>query len=102
MRISDWSSDVCSSDLQQPSRPLVPKDWWEADYPPVSEQPEAIRPVVREDFAQQRISNEARRQREAQQRKQQETVMLQKEEPVVRTEERRVGKESVRTFRSRW
>src|SRR3546814_14212989 len=82
LRISYWSSYVCSSDLaypgpstteQQPSRPLVPKDWWEADYPPVSEQPEAIRPVVREDFAQQRISNEARRQREAQQRKQQET-----------------------------
>ncbi|HEY9560621.1 MAG TPA: hypothetical protein VIR29_07535 [Anseongella sp.] len=72
-----------STTEQQPSRPLVPKDWWEADYPPVSEQPEAIRPVVREDFAQQRISNEARRQREAQQRKQQETVMLQKEEPVV-------------------
>src|SRR3546814_5875929 len=64
MRISDWSSDVCSSDL------------------------EAERPHARPHVAQlERLAHGAAAMRQHR---------------VVRSEERRVGKECVSTCRSRW
>src|SRR3546814_2117748 len=65
MRISDWSSDVCSSDLRyfSGSRELLAKDW-------------ASRPFHR------KIAENLAR--------------------LIRSEERRVGKECVSTCRSRW
>src|SRR3546814_9933001 len=84
MRISDWSSDVCSSDLFAPDcilRPSLPhwqnraQYWWLLD-------------VSRgfEDVAE-RCSDQ---------------IDHGDEGMGVRSEERRVGKEWVSTFRSRW
>src|SRR3546814_5706727 len=72
MRISDWSSDVCSSDLQQPSffskKPIGKNEFFLE---------------IKKSYAlkalQQNIKN-----------------------TVFRSEERRVGKECVSTCRSRW
>src|SRR3546814_18942996 len=85
MRISDWSSDVCSSDLPRPVR-----------------QDETQRPDdMRRDAPQhlallQRLAHQA------------EFIMLEVTQPAMdqlgrgRSEERRVGKECVSTCRSRW
>src|SRR3546814_17060544 len=69
MRISDWSSDVCSSDLVQPRRPG----------PAASEAPPP-RPRHSSRWGLHRRPAASRD----------------------RSEERRVGKECVSTFRSRW
>src|SRR3546814_7258737 len=74
MRISDWSSDVCSSDLE-PSRPPV----WAAG--PVG----CTRP--RGDDMMVLLQSDGNRSRHGGHR---------------RTDERRVGKECVSTCRSRW
>src|SRR3546814_1459680 len=80
MRISDWSSDVCSSDLaiEQPPRRFVTRI-----------------------FDRQRIDLERRIDR-------QPVLRLHFAQPTIaiaqfgRSEERRVGKECVSTCRSRW
>src|SRR3546814_10762439 len=69
MRISDWSSDVCSSDLM-PSRLTRFCSTWSRIAPSTT-------PTI--------VPSPPRR-----------------EHPPSRTEERRVGKECVRTCRSRW
>src|SRR3546814_7034302 len=72
MRISDWSSDVCSSDL----RMLAPAAW---DVPEHSRRlplPPRPRPLLQ--------------------------APLLYTFPVIRSEERRVGKECVSTCRSWW
>src|SRR3546814_10888426 len=73
MRISDWSSDVCSSDLQ--GGPLVGvqelKQWHFGQQANHGRHADSSSPVTRE-------------------------------APDVRSEERRVGKECVSTCRSRW
>src|SRR3546814_9734473 len=76
MRISDWSSDVCSSDL-----------------PP---QPCALCPVANHDLAAvvaERSDGEESRCR---------NIDLRDDVTILRSEERRVGKECVSTCRSRW
>src|SRR3546814_3111261 len=73
MRISDWSSDVCSSDLYD--RLLNELKQIEADNPDLITPPRAVaRPAVRA------------------------TALA----APARSEERRVGKECVSTCRSRW
>src|SRR3546814_3421140 len=84
MRISDWSSDVCSSDLHQrgSSPPLQPRPYQaghnrrDGDKPP----PPAVRPCDQRSAGGFPPSDGA----------------------AARSEERRVGKECVSTCRSRW
>src|SRR3546814_3863758 len=93
MRISDWSSDVCSSVLEQPFASL--------DH--------CFAQVVREDFA------EDDEQQDGQDHhghaavveavhlaKESEAKATGADQPHDRSEERRVGKECVSTCRSRW
>src|SRR3546814_7459428 len=81
MRISDWSSDVCSSDLYQPMNVNF------GLFPPLAED---VRKKDRKLGYTQRAGAKL-----AEWIKQAEGV-------VARSEERRVGKECVRTGRSRW
>src|SRR3546814_1017233 len=83
MRISDWSSDVCSSDLGDELRRVVRLPRARR---PLDEEVAfvAAREVAAEDRAQRRVA--ARVLREARER----------------SEERRVGKECVSTCSSRW
>src|SRR3546814_11816199 len=98
MRISDWSSDVCSSDLES--------EWWRGgDVAPIAP-PSSLRAATspslrgREDrdafsFVQPAFSTLT-------------TFVVASDRRVpmggvrMRSEERRVGKEGVRTCRSRW
>src|SRR3546814_12784777 len=94
MRISDWSSDVCSSDLVHDENGDVHPDERDADE--AEEQHEAARPQIGEVVE----DTEPDRQHEAPQRTDHA------DEPADRTdgrsEARSVGKEWVRTCRSRW
>src|SRR3546814_17060439 len=85
MRISDWSSDVCSSDLSVPRscrchRDEPPRQLRGTDWLPSGSAPRPIRPTWRR--------SRWWRHRSARSRP--------------RSEERRVGKECVSTCRSRW
>src|SRR3546814_15283120 len=95
MRISDWSSDVCSSDLLHTMAPIIPEIIGvdEAGDPALDERADAyiggvagadhVRIIVAEADAIGSIADlEA--------------------EQMIRSEERRVGKEWVSTCRSRW
>src|SRR3546814_20858161 len=97
MRISDWSSDVCSSDLQRRAGALVDHHYVRrrADLPAVAVVEVAQRLLVHEVD---RVAEglEARLQTEGGGRR---AVVL---TDGVRSEERRVGKECVSTCRSRW
>src|SRR3546814_2201383 len=77
MRISDWSSDVCSSDLRAPVRPNG--NW-------------VIRDVERWLFAPTVAVKEAMT----------ANIAAPAKMDMARSEERRVGKECVSTCRSRW
>src|SRR3546814_7722258 len=77
MRISDWSSDVCSSDLHEGPRIDAELD----GEPGGDRRQQDRRGVVAHDLGERRGEEVDRRQR---------------------SEERRVGKECVRTSRSRW
>src|SRR3546814_6920262 len=75
MRISDWSSDVCSSDLYVVADGrLIPTDWWQVIFNPSF--PYRLAHMVAAAYL--------------------ATALF-----VVRSEERRVGKECVSTCRSR-
>src|SRR3546814_5412129 len=87
MRISDWSSDVCSSDHRQIMAPVINRMTWTvvravddalmcADWLPLGDDLEAIGIDAQADSA---IGERGRR-----------------------SEERRVGNECVSTWRSRW
>src|SRR3546814_6804406 len=89
MRISDWSSDVCSSDL--PAPPLADRREGRRDEIPVLllQHPMPVGGLV------ERPAGIRRRRRLA-------LLALALAVPVPRSEERRVGKECVSTCRSRW
>src|SRR3546814_3947279 len=91
MRISDWSSDVCSSDL--PGAQLV--DRLHAGLVAEDHQ----RRVARQDPDQEEHDREHREQRHDGEAEASEDEAA---HPVTRSEERRVGKECVSTCRSRW
>src|SRR3546814_14287831 len=96
MRISDWSSDVCSSDLQ-PGNDLGRGEgcWRKADH----ESGERARQAGK-DHARQRKENQASRPpRQKGQQGHADGCAGQREE---RSEERRVGKGCVSTCKSRW
>src|SRR3546814_12715452 len=90
MRISDWSSDVCSSDLfldaqlAARQRQLQDADQKRADF-----NAQYLGSLPGTGSLQDRI-NAARSQ------------LAQVDSDLARSEERRVGKECVSTFRSRW
>src|SRR3546814_19253126 len=83
MRISDWSSDVCSSDL-----PAL-----HARMPPVQNLPQPEIEPVHLDPVDPGPGRDARRH---------QPVQLSGKADLSRSEERRVGKECVSTCRSRW
>src|SRR3546814_7010200 len=86
MRISDWSSDVCSSDLRAPRGSTSPK-------------PRATAPLARGRPA--RDPEDRRRGPKADVVAPSDSKPAPKRRPG-RSEERRVGKECVSTCRSRW
>src|SRR3546814_16035404 len=90
MRISDWSSDVCSSDLETPQRPA-------SNLPPLSLHiPEPrYRPGDTRDFGDIEVPAVAATPRPGEATKHEAMREL-------RSEERRVGKECVGKCRSRW
>src|SRR3546814_7860637 len=86
MRISDWSSDVCSSDLEALARlrnmiGQIP-DWatLQSFLPPDMDDPFTMRSAIASTF----------------------NASLEMAKQGLRSEERRVGKEGVSTCRSRW
>src|SRR3546814_3635846 len=83
MRISDWSSDVCSSDLLAAARKLLRWSWAAGLRRPLLGARRAVRP-----HGQHHVVHVEVARREA--------------PGVGRSEERRVGKECVSTCRSRW
>src|SRR3546814_16223388 len=86
MRISDWSSDVCSSDLEDRQRPLpTPKD--RSKCPSSKKSRRRFPPPARRPGRALRQGGPAR---------------CFSGRGWLRPEERRVGKEGVRTCRSRW
>src|SRR3546814_15842443 len=96
MRISDWSSDVCSSDLRAKPHQHRGDTEQEAKIPDPVDQ-ECLE--IGEDCA--RLLEP-----ETDQQVRHQTYRFpaeeQLQEVVARSEERRVGKECVSTFRSRW
>src|SRR3546814_11498886 len=99
MRISDWSSDVCSSDLRadflQPKPVASDGDDGAARFRRVAEAPVRPRdPVAELDLAL-GIAGEAGRADQARR-------AVGAAEAEERSEARRVGQECVRTFRYRW
>src|SRR3546814_10977506 len=110
MRISDWSSDVCSSDLlREPVVPYVEPDVTAATRRPVSPEQRAYSELRRAMVRARQINiKQVRRYRDAylavgQQIRSEELPIDSVEDlvMVLRSEERRVGKECVSTFRSR-
>src|SRR3546814_11707835 len=101
MRISDWSSDVCSSDLAKGRDPMPRGARARHDVASQVRRPAAWKALhgvchhcrhsqrLRRHLRHQRLRCRARRRTPA-------------GEPVCRSEERRVGKECVSTCRSRW
>src|SRR3546814_3741009 len=85
MRISDWSSDVCSSDLQGEGREVDPDRARRRPLADDEVEMEILHGGI-EHFLDRRG----------------EPVDLVDEQHVARSEERRVGKECVSTCRSRW
>src|SRR3546814_19668924 len=98
MRISDWSSDVCSSDLQldalerfvahsAAAAPIVPGDRYHFDYPRLLADLARVRTGIQSHLTPSRA---------------QPRDLAELAGEYRRSEERRVGKECVRTGRSRW
>src|SRR3546814_2641194 len=86
MRISDWSSDVCSSDLRSRIDELLDLEWLERPHEvaaAVDIDGLILRLVLAAEVEEGRQMHDAR-------------------DAATRSEERRVGKECVSTCRSRW
>src|SRR3546814_10953105 len=99
MRISDWSSDVCSSDLRLPEGSMSYLNYSDRlNQLPLSvigtALGTAILPQISRYIAQDEPHRAARVQGQA--------VELSMLRCLPRSEERRVGNECVSTFRSRW
>src|SRR3546814_17977753 len=92
MRISDWSSDVCSSDLAGAREPIGDARVNDAQPPDRAEQPERAAPRCLDQPA---IGSGKRRQLAAPDVDADQYLRL-------RSEERRLGKECVSTCRSWW
>src|SRR3546814_8763764 len=98
MRISDWSSDVCSSDLKIVRQLVV----LEVVHHGTILQHRCIKDVIPHIAAGCRKSVPERRQAHSHVLPAVPQTLYQPKQPAVRSEERRVGKECVSTCRSRW
>src|SRR3546814_4744260 len=99
LRISDWSSDVCSSDLLPPdySIELLDLAFDMSDIPLKDEVVKRIRKINgQSDEGEETPEALAKRQAENEERQ------LAMRERLARSEERRLGQECVSTFRTRW
>src|SRR3546814_18896135 len=94
MRISDWSSDVCSSDLQAISRTLKREQLLQD----LRAQAGVARAAMMHQAARHRIAWSF----QVAQGRTNEAVLLAATAGDIRSAERRVGKEGVSTGRSRW
>src|SRR3546814_17210818 len=95
MRISDWSSDVCSSDLVTAIGSSSTDARQHDDFPCLGQLARPVRleyPIDREMHTRRGDGGETGR----------EPLQLADQIEQVSTEERRVGKECVSTCRSRW
>src|SRR3546814_12618807 len=99
MRISDWSSDVCSSDLL----PIIPQHWRVEVKPKTATQFKVVKALLAK-ATQLVIATDADREGELIAREIIELCGYRGpiERLWLRSEERRVGKECVSTSRSRW
>src|SRR3546814_12588295 len=95
MRISDWSSDVCSSDLIEQAHQDMEAAQRQQDYARMSEIQYGKLPELEKQIA-------AAQAAETQDFKLLQDKVTAEEIAEVRSEERRVGKECVGTCRSRW
>src|SRR3546814_15782353 len=95
MRISDWSSDVCSSDLNEQGKPKIAR----------------LRLIRHDHLRQQKaVCNRSQQRPECKTEEPARLPLLRRTQAYFernrtqqdRTEERRVGKECVSTCRSRW
>src|SRR3546814_16303419 len=91
MRISDWSSDVCSSDLVEGQRVEAGKVLFRID-------PEPFEVALQQ--AEARLKNEQALLRQAERSWARVSTLY--KDRAVRSEERRVGHECVSTCRYRW
>src|SRR3546814_15444814 len=102
MRISDWSSDVCSSDLGQ-----LGGDRADLDPVPIQVQGKSIRPICHfevadaKDYLSRRPPNMKNEYGEMNAIENHGVKCVEVESRGIRSEERRVGKECVITCRSR-
>src|SRR3546814_11623861 len=102
MRISDWSSDVCSSDLTQQSKGDTLQKRKSVELHKLFEEKKRLR----DDEAKKKFEDEEKRKEEEERKKtEKEKASWQCAKCTVmndRSEERRVGTECVSTCRSRW
>src|SRR3546814_13546997 len=102
MRISDWSSDVCSSDLLRRGDQLR-----EAIGMPTGQNAQMLASLARERLRNRQLFENADLDRAfmdalEKYRRPSDVVVVRATRSGVRSEERRVGKECVSTCRSRW
>src|SRR3546814_15574535 len=113
MRISDWSSDVCSSDLSRDEIAEVAREYWDAGVrhivalrgdPPVQGEKFAAHPEGYANAAEltEGLLKVAPFEISVAAYPECHPEALSPDSDVQRSEERRVGKECVRTCRSRW
>src|SRR3546814_16105949 len=104
MRISDWSSDVCSSDLKHPTIHSLMSGPW--DIMMVFELPRGMAMLDShnppERTAWEAAFEKVAGSKEAAEKLVAEANTIETDRLVVRSEERRVGQEGVSTCRSRW
>src|SRR3546814_13248608 len=101
MRISDWSSDVCSSDLENYCRNLPPETYLLGDQErTIAMSLELYIDSLVDDYLQQKELQKFRNELD----KETKTGIVYgvPDHSFRRSEERRVGKECVSTCRSRW
>src|SRR3546814_20441523 len=97
MRISDWSSDVCSSDLESRGERIRQRQQQDGAHDPIADDPEHGGGVADGDEVERSEGGvEERPDDHGQPDQRQRTA------EELRAEERRVGKECVRACRSRW
>src|SRR3546814_8118459 len=94
MRISDWSSDVCSSDLLGQVERL--------DAQPVARERHAPTATIPDGEREHAVETLDAGRTPGVERLEHDLGIAAGEEPVARSEERRVGKECGSTCRSRW
>src|SRR3546814_12668857 len=97
MRISDWSSDVCSSDLQSAAGTEIQSLLLDCEGDPEALAPAGLRFVDVES-----VGCTQRSRPEAERLDRTYRALLGQKWRDTRSEERRVGKECVSTCRSRW